>query len=327
MAYSGGILTLDQLEAALLRRVLPYRPMEKRLGASYVRQWGAAMADCFPSSLVVAWTEDGMRSSGRRAQARECRRRLEAGGLPDETAAALTARLEQLVPNQRRATLACEAAGGGAGRWWTPLRLALAFLTAWLALLHFAACAGPSDLTKATLGHPAHLPAAELALATTRELSGRTALVTGATSGVGLETAGALAAAGFHVLIGGRDAAAAEAAAAAVTARALKRGRGGSGRALLLDLSDLASVARAARSVGGRALHVLVCCAGVMPSPLGAAPSLTANGVESVWGVNHLGHFAFAYDAGARTRTLLHVCTSGASHPKLHMPLASGLAI
>ena len=81
MAYSGGILTLDQLTCCLLHNVLPYRPMEKRLGASLTRQWGAAFADCFPSSRAIQWTEDKMRRAGRAAQARECERRL-AGDSP-----------------------------------------------------------------------------------------------------------------------------------------------------------------------------------------------------------------------------------------------------
>ena len=53
MAYSGGILTLDQLERCLLDDVLLTRPLERRLGATYVRQWGAAFADNFPSSRAV----------------------------------------------------------------------------------------------------------------------------------------------------------------------------------------------------------------------------------------------------------------------------------
>ena len=82
MAYSGGILTLDQLERCLLDDVLLTRPLERRLGATYVRQWGAAFADNFPSSRAVEWTEADMRRKGRAAQAKECARRLAAGGLP-----------------------------------------------------------------------------------------------------------------------------------------------------------------------------------------------------------------------------------------------------
>ena len=80
MAYSGGILTLDQLERCLLDDVLLARPLERRLGATYVRQWGAAFADNFPSSRAVEWTEADMRRKGRAAQAKECARRLAAGG-------------------------------------------------------------------------------------------------------------------------------------------------------------------------------------------------------------------------------------------------------
>lgn len=39
---------------------------------------------------------------------------------------------------------------------------------------------------------------------------------------------------------------------------------------------------------------MIVCSAGVMPSPLGGQREMTADGVEKVWAVNHLGHFALA---------------------------------
>ena len=289
MAYSGGILTLDQLMDSLVSHVLPNRPMEKRLGATYVRQWGACFADCFPSSLAIAWTEAGMRRSGRAAQANECARRLAAGNLTTEESAVLSARLKQLDPTRSTAT-----APSGARQWLVRLRNAMLIIITWLAILHVGACAGPSDLAKASFGLPSHPMAAEFAVSHKRSFHGRVALVTGATSGVGLETAGALAEAGFHVLMGARSPTAATVAIATVRARALKRGRGGSAEVLPLDLADLTSVARAAKSISGRALHVLVCSAGVMPSPLGGEFTLTPDGIESVWGVNHLGHFALA---------------------------------
>ena len=76
-------------------------------------------------------------------------------------------------------------------------------MLAWLALLHFGACAGPADLAAATVGYPSHPSASGVALLAAESprggqqgFRGRVALVTGATSGVGLETAGALAEAG-----------------------------------------------------------------------------------------------------------------------------------
>jgi len=230
-----------------------------------------------------------MRKVGRAAQARECARRLAVGGSPSEETEALEERLRQLSGQASSPSLHHHRSR----RWLC--RLAAVVLT-WLTILHLGACAGPDDLRKAMLGLPAHPSAAELAvsIAASTPFHRRVALVTGATSGVGLETAGALAEAGFNVLMGARSPKAAAEALTAVQERARKRGRGGTAELLDLDLSDLKSVARAARSVGGSALHVLICSAGVMPSPLGAEYSETSDGIETVWGVNHLGHFALA---------------------------------
>ena len=178
----------------------------------------------------------------------------------------------------------------------------IASVVLWLIVLRLGAHAGPEDLAKATLGVPHHPTAADLAVSLARGPSasrhgfrGRVAFVTGATSGVGLETAGALAEAGFHVLMGARSPQSAEHARGAVERRARRRGLGGSADLVRLDLADLASVARAVHTIDRHgALHLLVCSAGVMPSPLGGAQSITADGIELVWGVNHLGHFALA---------------------------------
>ena len=117
--------------------------------------------------------------------------------------------------------------------------------------------------------------------------SGRTALVTGATSGLGLETAKALASRGAHVLVAGRDP---DRTAAAVAAVAASAAEGGSAEPLALDLASLASIEAAARDVIERheVLDLLVNNAGVMAPPYGR----TQDGFETQIGTNHLGHFA-----------------------------------
>jgi NAD(P)-dependent dehydrogenase (short-subunit alcohol dehydrogenase family) len=115
---------------------------------------------------------------------------------------------------------------------------------------------------------------------------GRTALVTGANTGLGFWTAVHLAKAGARVLIGSRS--------AAKGAEALRRLRDESPQSdadvLELDLSSLAAVEEAANRVREREdrLDLLVNNAGVMMPPYGT----TADGFELQLGVNHLGHFA-----------------------------------
>lgn len=118
------------------------------------------------------------------------------------------------------------------------------------------------------------------------DLSGRSALVTGANSGLGLHTALGLAAKGARVLLACRDAARGQAALERVRAA----GPGVAAELVALDLADLASVRRAADEVAGRLdrLDVLVDNAGVMAVPR----RLTADGFELQLGTNHLGHFA-----------------------------------
>ncbi len=118
-------------------------------------------------------------------------------------------------------------------------------------------------------------------------LSGRTALVTGATSGLGLQTALALASRGARVLVAGRDESRTHAAVGQVSASAAD---GGSAEGLALDLASLASVRAAVDEVASRAekLDILVNNAGVMAPPFGH----TEDGFETQIGTNHLGHFA-----------------------------------
>jgi NAD(P)-dependent dehydrogenase (short-subunit alcohol dehydrogenase family) len=143
--------------------------------------------------------------------------------------------------------------------------------------------------------------------------SGRVVLVTGATSGLGLASAVALARAGARVLLTARDPRRGEAALRTV------HERGGAGAELVeLDLADLSSVRKAAadvRSRTGDALHVLMNNAGVMGTPRGR----TADGFETQIGVNHLGHAALTWllapalraAGGARVVTLSSLAHRG----------------
>ncbi|MGX1854859.1 oxidoreductase [Streptomyces sp. NPDC055299] len=111
--------------------------------------------------------------------------------------------------------------------------------------------------------------------------SGRTAVVTGANSGLGLATVDALARAGAHVVLAVRDTGRGEAAADTV------RGARGSVEVRRLDLADLASVRAFAAGWQGP-LDLLINNAGVMNIP----ESRTKDGFEMQFGTNHLGHFA-----------------------------------
>ncbi|CAN5346785.1 oxidoreductase [soil metagenome] len=109
---------------------------------------------------------------------------------------------------------------------------------------------------------------------------GRHFVVTGANSGVGLETARALAGAGAHVVLACRSVEKGTAAAEQLT------GLTGSVEVLALDVSDLASVRAFAEKVGD--VDVLVNNAGIMAVPF----SRSVDGVELQFATNHLGHFA-----------------------------------
>ncbi len=114
------------------------------------------------------------------------------------------------------------------------------------------------------------------------DLSGRTVVVTGATSGLGKESARALASAGERVVLCGRD----DAKGLAVVDEL-----GGATGFQHVDLADLDSIRTAADELLARIerLDVLVNNAGVMACPL----ARTADGFEMQFGTNHLGHFLF----------------------------------
>jgi NAD(P)-dependent dehydrogenase (short-subunit alcohol dehydrogenase family) len=117
------------------------------------------------------------------------------------------------------------------------------------------------------------------------DLAGRRAVVTGGSSGIGVETARALAAAGAAVVLAVRNVTAGERTAAEITAST------GSKDVTVapLDLSDLASVTAFASAWDGP-LHILVNNAGVMRTPELRSPQ----GWEHQFTTNHLGHFALA---------------------------------
>jgi NAD(P)-dependent dehydrogenase (short-subunit alcohol dehydrogenase family) len=119
------------------------------------------------------------------------------------------------------------------------------------------------------------------------DLSGRTAVVTGANGGLGYQTALALAGAGAHVVMAARDA---EKTAAAV-ARIAERYPAASLEVVPLDLGDLSVVSAAAQKilVGHRRVDLLMNNAGVMAMP----QRTTVDGFEMQFGVDHLGHWAF----------------------------------
>jgi NAD(P)-dependent dehydrogenase (short-subunit alcohol dehydrogenase family) len=117
------------------------------------------------------------------------------------------------------------------------------------------------------------------------DLAGRRAVVTGGASGIGIETARALAGAGAEVTLAVRDLDAGQRTAEDIIATT-------GNKAVLvapLDLADRASIAAFVTGWDGP-LHVLVNNAGVMASPL----IRTADGWELQFGTNHLGHFALA---------------------------------
>ena len=118
------------------------------------------------------------------------------------------------------------------------------------------------------------------------DLHGMSAVVTGAATGIGVETARALAEAGAEVTLAVRNRAAGEAAAADINRSAA----GAKATVGTLDLSDLASVRAFAEEWSAAPLHILVNNAGVMACPL----AYTADDLEMQIGTNHFGHYLLA---------------------------------
>jgi NAD(P)-dependent dehydrogenase (short-subunit alcohol dehydrogenase family) len=116
------------------------------------------------------------------------------------------------------------------------------------------------------------------------DLTGQRAVVTGASSGIGQETARVLARAGAQVTLAVRDTAAGQRAAAAIAADGPNNVQ-----VARLDLADRSSVAAFAAAWRGP-LHILVNNAGIMATP----ERRTVAGWELQFATNHLGHFALA---------------------------------
>ncbi|MFC9502775.1 oxidoreductase [Streptomyces sp. NPDC057002] len=110
------------------------------------------------------------------------------------------------------------------------------------------------------------------------DLSGRTVVVTGASSGLGAVTARELARAGARIVLAVRNLA---------KGRSVAEGIKGDTEVRALDLGDLASV-RAFADSWSEPLDILINNAGIMGVPQGR----TADGFELQFGTNHLGHFA-----------------------------------
>ena len=141
------------------------------------------------------------------------------------------------------------------------------------------------------------------------DLTGKRVIVTGAASGIGIETARALAGTGADVTLAVRDSGAGERTAADI--------RDSTGnddvRVAWIDLADQASV-RAFAAAWDGPLHVLVNNAGVMALP---DLRLTREGWELQFATNHLGHFALAlglHDALAADGAARIVSVSSAAH-------------
>jgi NAD(P)-dependent dehydrogenase (short-subunit alcohol dehydrogenase family) len=118
------------------------------------------------------------------------------------------------------------------------------------------------------------------------DLTGLTVFITGANSGLGQETARAMAARGAHVMMAGRDQAKLDAAVAAIRESVPEA----SLETIICDLGNLAQLRACGAEARARLgkIDLLINNAGVMACPM----SRTADGFEMQLGTNHFGHFA-----------------------------------
>src|SRR3984893_4363655 len=151
----------------------------------------------------------------------------------------------------------------------------------------------------------------------TETISGKTVLITGATSGIGLEASAKLAGMGAELVLVGRDRARGEAAVAAV-----KRRSGSTAVALMrCDFASLTQIrALAAELVATHPkLHVLVNNAGLAT----ARREVTEDGIERTFAVNHLGPFILTnllLDLLRRSAPARVVTVASAAHRQGDMP-------
>lgn len=143
------------------------------------------------------------------------------------------------------------------------------------------------------------------------DLEGKVVLVTGATSGLGLEASRALAAHGAEVVLSGRDPEKLDEALDALRSQV----SGTRVSAQLMDLASLADIRSAAAQVraGHERIDLLINNAGVMACPF----SRTDDGFEMQFGTNHLGHFLFTnllLDPLLAAPNPRIVCLSSAGH-------------
>jgi len=113
------------------------------------------------------------------------------------------------------------------------------------------------------------------------DFTGKTALVTGSTSGIGRATAQKLAAAGAHVIVSGRERARGDATVAAI------RAAGGTADFVTAELGDVASIGQLtarALEIGGGRVEILVNNAGLFP--FGPTADVTADEIDTVNAVN-----------------------------------------
>ena len=118
------------------------------------------------------------------------------------------------------------------------------------------------------------------------DLTGKTAIVTGASAGLGVETVRALAAAGANVIMPVRSHDKGKKVAAEIQAATGNANI----RVADMDLADYPSVRRFAAHIHGTPIHILINNAGIMACP----ERRIAGGFESQFGTNHLGHMLLA---------------------------------
>ena len=144
------------------------------------------------------------------------------------------------------------------------------------------------------------------------DLSGKTAVITGASGGLGAESARVLASRGAKVVIGARDVAKAEKVAAEIRTAT---GRSDAAEVAALELGSRSSIRTFAESVliSHPKIHILINNAGVMACPL----QCIEHGYEMQLGTNHLGHFLLAgllAPALRRAAPARVVCVSSSGH-------------